>query len=74
MSELTADAKIQSDGNPHQPLTAENFTDAGDIKGVPGDPKGLSADLALVRHCTSGERFSATKTVNEICCFKISSD
>jgi hypothetical protein len=48
MPESTADSKIMSDGNAHQPLTAENFTDAGDIKGTPGDPKGLSSDLALV--------------------------
>jgi hypothetical protein len=37
---------IQSDGNPHQPLTAENFTPAGDIKGTKTEI--LSADLALV--------------------------
>ena len=48
MPELTAGAQIESDGNPHQPLTVENFTPAGDIKGTQGDPKGLSADLALV--------------------------
>ncbi len=42
----TADSKIQSDGNPHQPLTAENFTPAGDIKGT--KTEFLSADLALV--------------------------
>jgi|GEM_PF-5963926 hypothetical protein len=47
MPEVT-DAKIQSDGNAHKPLTAENFTPAGDIKGTQGDPKGLSSDLALV--------------------------
>ena len=38
--------KIESDGNPHQPLTAENFNAAGDITGT--KPEILSADLALV--------------------------
>ena len=37
---------IESDGNPHQPLVAENFNAAGDIKGT--KPEILSADLALV--------------------------
>jgi hypothetical protein len=46
MSELTAGAMIESDGNPHQPLVAENFNAAGDIKGT--KPEILSADLALV--------------------------
>ncbi len=48
MPELTDTARIESDGNAHAPLTAENFTPSGDIKGTPGDPKGLSSDLALV--------------------------
>ena len=37
---------IESDGNPHQPLVAENFNKSGDIVGT--KPEILSADLALV--------------------------
>jgi hypothetical protein len=34
MPEVTAGAQIESDGNPHKPLVAENFNAAGDITGT----------------------------------------
>lgn len=43
MAELN-DTTLQSDGNPHQAITGENFTPAGDIK----KDDGLSVELALV--------------------------
>lgn len=45
--------QLQSDGNPHQALTAESFTPAGDIKNV---DDGLSVQLALVTQSAQSAR------------------
>jgi hypothetical protein len=53
MAEVT-DATLQSDGNPHQAITAENFTPAGDI--VNKTPDKYSVELALVTQSAQAAR------------------
>ena len=53
MPELV-ETKLQADGNPHQSITAENFTPSGDIVNI--TPDKYSVELALVTQSAQAAR------------------